>query len=296
MELLDGRLVSTFYKNMLMKDTAHFANMGLRKVKLTAILVGNNPASQFYIQSKVKNCHEVGVNSELIHFPDSVPEEILLNTIKDLNNPHNDVDGILVQLPLPNHISESKIIAAIAPDKDVDGFHPLNVGRMVLGEPTFIPATPLGVTMLLEYYKITTAGKQVVILGRSNIVGRPLSILLSSQQSCGNATVTLCHSYTKDIKAIAKRADILIVALGKPGFVKKDFVKYGAVVVDVGINQVKDEKQPKGYRIVGDVAYDDVSPFTSYITPVPGGVGLMTIVGLLSNTIKAFKIKFNITI
>jgi len=255
-----------------------------------AILVGSNGASETYVASKVKNCEEIGFQSTLVRFENTVAESILLDSIHAFNNDPN-VDGILVQLPLPKHISEQKIIEAIDPSKDVDGFHPSSAGKLVQGLPSFIPATPFGIMLMLEYFDIPTKGKHAVVIGRSNIVGRPMSILLSSNIPRGNCTVTICHSHTPNLKEICLQADILIAALGKPEFVKADMVKDGAVVIDVGITRVDDPTAKKGFRIKGDVAYAEVAPKTSAITPVPGGVGLMTIAGLLKNTLQAYKMR-----
>jgi methylenetetrahydrofolate dehydrogenase (NADP+)/methenyltetrahydrofolate cyclohydrolase len=254
---------------------------------LAAILVGANGASETYVASKVKNCSETGFESTLIRLEEQVTESELLLQIEELNqNP--GVDGILVQLPLPKHINESAIIQAIHPDKDVDGFHPISAGKLVQGLPTFIPATPYGILLMLEHFQLSTKGKHAVVIGRSNIVGRPMSILLSSNIPYGNCTVTLCHSHTPNLAAICRQADILVAALGKPEFVKADMVKPGAIVIDVGITRVTDATAKNGFRIKGDVAFEEVAPLTEAITPVPGGVGLMTIAGLLKNTLQAY--------
>jgi methylenetetrahydrofolate dehydrogenase (NADP+)/methenyltetrahydrofolate cyclohydrolase len=254
---------------------------------LAAILVGNNGASETYVASKVKNCEETGFLSSLIRLDENVSEDILLETIQKLNN-DNTVDGILVQLPLPKHISDQKVIEAIDPKKDVDGFHPVNVGKLVQGLETFIPATPYGIMLLLEHFNIDTKGKHAVVVGRSNIVGRPMSILLSSNVNKGNCTVTICHSHTPNIESFCKDADILVAALGKPGFITANMVKPGAVIIDVGITRVADDTTKSGFRIKGDVAYNEVAEVAGAITPVPGGVGLMTIAGLLKNTMQAY--------
>jgi methylenetetrahydrofolate dehydrogenase (NADP+)/methenyltetrahydrofolate cyclohydrolase len=239
------------------------------------------------VASKVRNCKEVGIASSLFKYESSITEEMLLKKIEELNN-DDEIDGILVQVPLPNNISEKKVIHTISPSKDVDGFHPLNVGNMVLGFPTFISATPYGILLMLQHYKIETSGKRVVVIGRSNNVGTPLSILLSrNNNEYGNATVTLCHSRTKDIASVCRQADILIAAIGKPKFVTADMVKENAVVIDVGINRIKDETKKSGFALKGDVDFENVGPKCSYITPVPGGVGLMTIAALLKNTFHA---------
>lgn len=257
---------------------------------LAAVLVGSDGASETYVSSKVKACHEVGFKSTLIRMEAEISSHKLLDVISELNS-DPEVDGILVQLPLPKHISADEIICAVDPNKDVDGFHPSNVGKMVLGQSTFIPATPYGIMLLLEHYKIQTAGKHAVVIGRSNIVGRPMSILLSGSGTPGNCTVTICHSHTKNLKEICLTADIIVAALGKPHFVKEDMVQDGAVVIDVGITRVEDKTKKSGYRISGDVDFEKVAPKCSYITPVPGGVGPMTIAALLKNTFKACSMK-----
>lgn len=287
MLVLDGKLASAAVKENLKAKTAELREQGRPAPHLAAILVGNNGASETYVASKVKNCEETGFESTLIRLPEDSTEATLLDTIQSLNqNP--DIDGILVQLPLPKHISEEKVIEAIDPRKDVDGFHPSNIGRLVQGLPTFIPATPYGILLMLEHFNIPTKGKHAVVIGRSNIVGRPMSILLSSNIPQGNCTVTLCHSHTPNLKEICQQADILVAALGKPEFVTPDMVKPGAVIIDVGITRVADATAKKGFRIKGDVHYDSVSAVASAITPVPGGVGLMTIAGLLKNTLQAY--------
>lgn len=287
MLVLDGKLASAAVKENLKAKTAELRDKGLLAPHLAAILVGNNGASETYVASKVKNCEETGFVSTLIRLPEECTESELLKTIESLNqNP--DIDGILVQLPLPKHISEEKVIETIDPRKDVDGFHPSNIGRLVQGLPTFIPATPYGILLMLEHFNIPTKGKHAVVIGRSNIVGRPMSILLSSNIPQGNCTVTLCHSHTPNLKEICQQADILVAALGKPEFVTPDMVKPGAVIIDVGITRVTDPTAKKGFRIKGDVHYESVSTLVSAITPVPGGVGLMTIAGLLKNTLQAY--------
>jgi len=287
MLVLDGKIAAAAVKASLQKQTADIAANGKRAPHLAAILVGNNGASETYVASKVKNCEETGFLSSLIRLDENVSEDILLETIQKLNN-DNTVDGILVQLPLPKHISDQKVIEAIDPKKDVDGFHPVNVGKLVQGLETFIPATPYGIMLLLEHFNIDTKGKHAVVVGRSNIVGRPMSILLSSNVNKGNCTVTICHSHTPNIEAFCKEADILVAALGKPGFITANMVKPGAVIIDVGITRVADETTKSGFRIKGDVAYNEVAEVASAITPVPGGVGLMTIAGLLKNTMQAY--------
>jgi methylenetetrahydrofolate dehydrogenase (NADP+)/methenyltetrahydrofolate cyclohydrolase len=287
MLVLDGKIAAAAVKASLQKQTAALAANGKRAPHLAAILVGNNGASETYVASKVKNCEETGFISSLIRLDEKVSEETLLKTIQKLNN-DNTVDGILVQLPLPKHISDQKVIEAIDPKKDVDGFHPVNVGKLVQGLETFIPATPYGIMLLLEHFNIDTKGKHAVVVGRSNIVGRPMSILLSSNVNKGNCTVTICHSHTPNIESFCKEADILVAALGKPGFITANMVKPGAVIIDVGITRVADATTKSGFRIKGDVAYNEVSEVASAITPVPGGVGLMTIAGLLKNTMQAY--------
>ncbi|MGN6541148.1 MAG: bifunctional 5,10-methylenetetrahydrofolate dehydrogenase/5,10-methenyltetrahydrofolate cyclohydrolase [Ginsengibacter sp.] len=287
MQLLEGKVASAAIKADLKNKVSALTSKGKKVPHLAAILVGNDPASETYVASKVKNCKEVGIHSSLFKYESDITEEKLLEKINELNN-DKEIDGILVQVPLPKHISEKKVILQIAPKKDVDGFHPLNIGNMVLGFPAFISATPFGILLLLQHYKIETSGKNVVIIGRSNNVGTPLSILLSrNNNQYGNATVTLCHSRTKDLQSIAQKADILIAAIGKPKFVTADMVKENAVVIDVGINRVKDETKKSGFALKGDVDFENVAPKCSYITPVPGGVGLMTIAALLMNTYKA---------
>ncbi len=286
MQLLDGKLVSAAVKEEIKQQAILHKNNGGKQPHLAAILVGNNGASETYVASKVKNCSDVGFKSSLVRLEENVSETELLATIEQLNT-NADVDGILVQLPLPKHIHEEKIINAISPEKDVDGFHPVNIGKLVLGLPSFIPATPFGIMLLLKHYTINTAGKHAVVIGRSNIVGRPMSILLSQNTEPGNCTVTLCHSKTKNLKELCLQADIIVAALGKPGFLTADMVKENAVVIDVGITRVKDERKKSGFAIKGDVDFENVAPKCSYITPVPGGVGLMTIGALLMNTLNA---------
>jgi methylenetetrahydrofolate dehydrogenase (NADP+)/methenyltetrahydrofolate cyclohydrolase len=286
MQLLDGKLASQAIKDDLKIKVEDLKKQGNKIPHLAAILVGNNGASETYVASKVKSCEEIGFKSTLLHLADSVSEAELLEVIHKLNY-DNDVDGILVQLPLPKHISEEKIINLINPAKDVDGFHPVNVGKMVQGLETFISATPYGILLLLQHYKIETKGKHAVIIGRSNIVGRPISILLSRNDDTGNCTVTLCHSHTKNVKEICLQADIIITALGVPGFLKAEMVKQDAVVIDVGITRVADASKKSGYTLKGDVDFENVAAKCSYITPVPGGVGPMTIAALLMNTYKA---------
>lgn len=283
---MDGQLVSKATLDELKSRVKELQESGKKTPHLAAVLVGNNGASETYVASKVRVCAEIGFKSSLIRLDESIEEKELLDTIERLNN-DEDVDGILVQLPLPKRITEQKVIDAVAPHKDVDGFHPVNVGKMVQGLPSFISATPYGIMLLLEYYKIDTRGMNAVVIGRSNIVGRPMSILLSSATNPGNCTVTLCHSHTKNLKDICSKADLIVAALGKPEFLKGDMVKEGAIVIDVGITRVIDPSKKKGYAIKGDVHFEEVSPKCSYITPVPGGVGPMTIAGLMKNTFLA---------
>jgi methylenetetrahydrofolate dehydrogenase (NADP+)/methenyltetrahydrofolate cyclohydrolase len=286
MQILDGKIVSQAVKDDIKIKTDALKNTGKKTPHLAAILVGSNGASETYVASKVKSCEEVGFKSSLIRFPETIDEADLITAIEELNAAA-DVDGILVQLPLPKQISEAKIIGLIHPDKDVDGFHPMSIGKMVQGLPTFIPATPYGILLMLEHYKIDTKGKHAVVIGRSNIVGRPISILLSRNAYPGNCTVTVCHSHTHNLKEICLQADIIVAALGIPGFLTADMVKENAVVVDVGITRVKDDTKKSGFAIKGDVDFVNVAPKCSYITPVPGGVGLMTIAALLMNTYNA---------
>lgn len=286
MKLLDGKLVSQAVKDKLKAQTSERIAQGKKVPHLAAILIGNNGASETYVGSKVKSCAEIGYKSTLIRLDEGISEQDLLFKLNELNEDF-DVDGILVQLPLPKHISEQKIIETIYPSKDVDGFHPESVGRMVQGLPAFYPATPYGILLLLEHYQIETKGKHAVVIGRSNIVGRPISIMLSKNEYPGNCTVTVCHSHTPNLKEICLQADIIIAALGRPEFLKADMVKDGAVVVDVGITRVADATKKSGFAIKGDVAFDEVAAKSSYITPVPGGVGPMTIAALMMNTFKA---------
>lgn len=292
MKLLDGKLVSQAVKDKLKVQTAERVARGKKTPHLAAILIGNNGASETYVGSKVKSCAEVGFKSTLIRLEETVSENDLLFKLNELNEDF-DVDGILVQLPLPKHIGEQKIIETILPSKDVDGFHPESVGRMVQGLPAFYPATPYGILLLLEHYQIETKGKHAVVIGRSNIVGRPISIMLSKNEYPGNCTVTVCHSHTPNLKEICLQADIIIAALGRPEFLRADMVKEGAVIVDVGITRVADSSKKSGFAIKGDVAFDEVSTKCSYITPVPGGVGPMTIAALMMNTFKACAAKDN---
>ena len=286
MILLDGKKTSSDLKDEIAIAVKQLKADGKKTPHLAAILVGTDGASMTYVNSKVKACELVGFNSTLIDLPESTSEEQLLHEIELLNN-DTDIDGFIVQLPLPKHIDEQKVLMAVNPDKDVDGFHPVNVGKMALDLPTFLPATPYGILELLERYKVETSGKNVVVIGRSHIVGRPMSILLSQKRSAGNATVTLVHSLTKDIKAFTLNADIIVAALGIPEFLTGDMVKDGVTIIDVGITRVDDATRPRGYRIAGDVHFESVSKKAGYITPVPGGVGPMTIAMLLKNTLLA---------
>lgn len=288
MVLIDGKKTAEDIKKEIAEEVKQLVAKGIKAPHLAAVLVGHDGGSESYVAFKIKDCEEVGFHSSLVRFEDDVTEEELLGKINELNN-DPDVDGFIVQLPLPKHIPEQKIIEAIAPHKDVDGFHPENVGRMVIGLPTFLSATPYGIVELLKRYQIPTSGKNCVIVGRSNIVGRPLSILMS--QKSINATVTVAHSQTKNLDKVCAEADILIAALGSPGFIKGNMVKEGAVVIDVGTTRVDAPEKKSGYRLKGDVQFDEVAPKCSFITPVPGGVGPMTRVSLLQNTLLAVKNK-----
>ena len=286
MTILDGRKTSNDIKDEIAVAVKEIVAGGSRAPHLAAVIVGEDGASLTYVGSKVRACKKVGFDSTLVKLPDTVTEDELLNKIHELNN-NNAIDGYIVQLPLPSHIDSQKILMAVDPAKDVDGFHPTNFGKMALNLPTFISATPYGIMELLERYNVETEGKHTVVIGRSDIVGRPISILMSRKSNPGNSTVTLAHSRTKNIAELTRQADIIISALGSPNFVKADMVKEGVVVVDVGITRVKDDSE-KGYKIVGDVDYENVSKKASYITPVPGGVGPMTIAMLLKNTLQAY--------
>ncbi len=286
MILIDGNKISNEIKNELAAETFEFVKNFDRKPHLAAILVGNDGASETYVGHKVKSCEQVGFFSTLIRLENNCSESELLQKIEKINN-DPEVDGLIVQLPLPSHISEQKVIETINPAKDVDGFHPVNVGRMVIGLPSYIPATPFGILELIKRYEIQTDGKHCVVLGRSNIVGKPISILMSRKSYPGNCTVTLCHSRTVDLPDVLRQADILIVALGNPEFVKANMVKENAVVIDVGITRVKSDKTKSGWKLLGDVKFEEVAEKCSFITPVPGGVGPMTIVSLLRNTLFA---------
>jgi methylenetetrahydrofolate dehydrogenase (NADP+) / methenyltetrahydrofolate cyclohydrolase len=288
MNLLDGKKISKEIKTEIYQIVNELKNKSLRVPHLVTILVGDNPSSASYIKSKIKACHEVGFKSTNIQLEKEVSQSELLSIINDLNN-DADVDGFIVQLPLPAHLDEMTIIETIDPSKDVDGFHPVNLGKLLIGADTFIPATPLGILELIKRYKIETSGKEIVVLGRSNIVGKPVSICLMQKAYPGDATVTVLHSRSKNIKERLLQADIIIAAIGKPNIVTADMVKNGAVVIDVGINSIPDISGEKQYKLVGDVDFVNVAPKCSYITPVPGGVGLMTVACLLSNTLKAYK-------
>lgn len=286
MQLLDGQIVAKATKDELKIKVAQLLAEGKKVPHLAAVLVGDNGASETYVGSKVRTCQEIGFKSTLIRLEDSISEFKLLSQLQELNN-DPDVDGILVQLPLPSHISDENVINAIDPSKDVDGFHPSNAGKMLQGLPTFLPATPHGIMLLLEHYNVPTKGMHAVVIGRSNIVGRPMSILLSNNANPGNCTVTICHSHTRNLKELCREADIIVAALGRAEFVTGDMVKEGAVVIDVGITRVPDASKKKGYVIRGDVKFHEVAPKCSFITPVPGGVGPMTIAALMKNTYKA---------
>ena len=290
MQLLDGKKTSEDIKNEIAAEVQSIKAAGGKVPHLAAVIVGSNGASLTYVGSKVKSCQQIGFDSTLVALPEDITEADLLAKIKELNEDDN-LDGYIVQLPLPKHIDEQKILLAIDPDKDVDGFHPTNFGRMALEMESFIPATPFGIMQLLERYKVETAGKHTVVIGRSHIVGRPMSILMSRKGNPGDSTVTLTHSRTKNLEEFTKNADIIITALGVPEFLKGDMVKDGVVIVDVGITRVDDTSNSKGYVIKGDVDFDEVSKKASYITPVPGGVGPMTIAMLLQNTLLARKMR-----
>jgi methylenetetrahydrofolate dehydrogenase (NADP+)/methenyltetrahydrofolate cyclohydrolase len=286
MKILDGQLTAQRIKDTLKIQVAQLVLEGKKIPHLAAVLVGTSGASETYVNAKVKACAETGFKSTLIRLEDTISENKLLQVIEELNE-DMDVDGILVQLPLPKHISDEKVINAIAATKDVDGFHPVSIGKMVQGLSTFVPATPHGIMLLLEHYKIDTRGMHAVVVGRSNIVGRPISILLSSNSNPGNCTVTICHSQTRNLREICLEADLLVAALGKPEFLSADMVKQGAIVIDVGITRVPDDSKKSGFALKGDVKFAEVAPKCSFITPVPGGVGPMTIAALIKNTFKA---------
>ncbi|MFB5946654.1 bifunctional 5,10-methylenetetrahydrofolate dehydrogenase/5,10-methenyltetrahydrofolate cyclohydrolase [Albibacterium profundi] len=288
MEILDGKVVSARIKEDIAKEANDFFEVTGRKPHLVAILVGHDGGSETYVASKIRNCEKVGFKSTLVRYEDNVTEDELLAKINKIND-NEAVDGLIVQLPLPEHIDPEKVTAAIDYRKDVDGFHPINLGRMMRNLPCFIPATPYGIMLMLEYYQIETEGKHAVVIGRSNIVGSPMSILLARNSNPGNCTVTLTHSKTQNLPDIVRQADIIVAAIGRKNFVTADMVKEGAIVIDVGINREESSETKSGYKLYGDVDYEQVAPKTSWISPVPGGVGLMTIVGLLKNTLKSAK-------
>lgn len=290
MIIIDGKATSEQIKNEIAQEVLLRKEKGLKIPHLAAIIVGNDGASMTYVNSKVKSCMQVGFNSTLIELPENTTEEQLLHEI-DILNLDKDIDGFIVQLPLPQHIDEQKIIMAIDPLKDVDGFHPVNVGKMTLELPTLLPATPYGIMELLERYQISTAGKNIVVIGRSHIVGRPMSILLSQKRKVGDATVILTHSRTQNLVEYTQKADIIIAALGKAEFLTGEMVKQGVVIIDVGITRIEDQTKKQGYRLAGDVHFESVSKKASYITPVPGGVGPMTIAMLLKNTLNTCLMK-----
>ncbi len=286
MTLLDGKVLAKTIKEEIAEQVKKIKAEGGKSPHLAAVLIGENPASQSYVRNKVRSCEQVGFESTLVKEPDTITEEELL-TIVDRLNKDEQIDGFIVQLPLPDHINADRITLAIDPQKDVDGFHPVNFGKMAQGLPAYLPATPAGILEMLRRYDIPTEGKEVVVIGRSNIVGSPISILLARKARPGNSTVTLCHSRTKNLAEHARRADILISAIGSPNFVTGDMVKEGAVVIDVGINRVEDASRKRGYRLVGDVEFEAAAEKAAYLTPVPGGVGQLTVVSLLLNTLKA---------
>jgi 5,10-methylene-tetrahydrofolate dehydrogenase/Methenyl tetrahydrofolate cyclohydrolase len=286
--IIDGRKTAADIRREIAEEVLKIRNEGKTAPHLAAILVGNDPSSVTYVANKVKDCEEVGFRSTLVRYEEDTPEAVLLEKIDSLNK-DNDIDAFIVQLPLPDHISENRVIESIDPNKDADGFHPVNLGRMVIGLPGFVPATPFGIVELIKRYGIETSGKKCIVLGRSNIVGRPVSILLS--QKGMDATVTVGHSRTKNLPDIIKESDIIIAALGSPGFVKAGMVKEGAVVIDVGTTRIAAPGTKSGFRLAGDVDFENVAPRCSYITPVPGGVGPMTRVSLLRNTLRAAKMR-----
>lgn len=288
MQLIDGRQLAKDIKAEIKLEVDKLLEQGSRGPHLAAVLIGDDPASQAYVRNKVRSCDEVGFDSTLIRKPADIKQEELMKIIQQLND-DDDIDGFIVQLPLPKQIDETAVTLAINPKKDVDGFHPANFGRMAQGLPAYLPATPFGILKMLERYNIEVEGKECVVLGRSNIVGTPISILLSRKATPGNATVVLCHSRTKNLAYYTRSADILVVALGRPNFVTGDMVKEGVTIIDVGINRVDDESAKRGYRLKGDVEFESVAPKASFITPVPGGVGPMTVTSLLLNTLKAYK-------
>lgn len=287
--LLDGKTVSNHFKQRIADEVSEMVSNGHRPPHLVAILVGEDGGSKTYVEAKEKACNLVGFTGTILRYPDTITQDELIAKVEEINN-DTEIDGLIVQLPLPNHIDENLVTQTILPEKDVDGFHDINMGKLAKGDNSgYISATPLGITMLLEYYNIETSGKHAVVIGRSNIVGRPMSILLSNSNKTGNATVTVCHSRTKNLKEVCLQADIIVAAVGKPGFVKGGMIKEGAVVIDVGTTRVDDDTKKAGWRLCGDVDFDTASAKASFITPVPGGVGPMTITGLLNNTLKARK-------
>ena len=290
MKLIDGKKIANIIKDEIKVKVTQIVESGDKPPHLAAVLVGNDGASLTYVGSKVRSCKQVGFDSTLIKLPENITEEKLLNEVEKLNN-NDDIDGFIVQLPLPKHIDENKITLSINPNKDVDGFHPTNFGKMALNMKSFIPATPFGIIELLDRYNIKTSGKHTVVIGRSSIVGRPISILMNSKGKSGDSTVTVVHSRTKNVQDYIKKADILISALGVPNFVKKEMVKDGVVIIDVGITRVVDKSSERGYKIKGDVDFESVKNVASYITPVPGGVGPMTIAMLLKNTLLSRSLK-----
>ena len=288
MKIIDGKETANKIKEEIAEEVKQIIDKGGKRPHLAAILVGTDPASETYVNYKVKDCEQVGYKSSLIRFDESISEGELLNKVVELNQ-DPDIDGFIVQLPLPSHIPETKVIETIDPSKDVDGFHPVNVGRLLIGMPCFESATPAGIMELIRRYNIETEGKHAVVIGRSNIVGKPVAALLAQKRSPGNCTVIICHSRTPDIRKLTLQADIIIAAMGKPGFLTADMVPDGAVVIDVGTTRVKSDQTKSGFKLMGDVDYENVAPKCSYITPVPGGVGPMTRVSLLLNTLKAAK-------
>ena len=288
MIIIDGKETANTIKQEIAREVDQIVKTGGKAPHLAAVLVGSDPASETYVNYKVKDCEQVGYKSTLVRFEESISEKDLLEKVSQLNT-DPDVDGFIVQLPLPDHIAEKKVIEAIDPSKDVDGFHPVNTGRLLIGMPCFESATPAGIIELINRYQIETEGKHAVIIGRSNIVGKPIAALLAQKRSPGNCTVTICHSRTPNIKELTLQADIIIAAMGKPGFLTADMVPDGAVVIDVGTSRVKSDQTKSGFKLKGDVEYETVAPKCSYITPVPGGVGPMTRVSLLLNTLKAAK-------
>lgn len=288
MKIIDGKALAETIKSEIAEEVKVLKEADKKIPHLAAVLVGANPASQSYVKSKVKSCDQVGFESTLIKKDDSITQEELMEIIDDLNK-DDDIDGFIVQLPLPKHIDETAVTLAINPKKDVDGFHPVNFGRMAQGLPCYLPATPFGIIQMLDRYDIPTEGKHAVVVGRSNIVGKPMSILMGMKSKVGNSTVTLAHSRTQDLKAETLRADIIIAAIGIPNFITADMVSEGVVIIDVGINRVDDATRKRGYRLVGDVDFEEVSKKASFITPVPGGVGPMTVTSLLMNTLRSAK-------